>query len=331
MTEDSCLVTDIQRYSVNDGPGFRTNVYLKGCPLRCAWCHNPETISATPDIFWKRRLCVQCGACLEVCQKEAINPPIPPETSQQEGSTYQKIDRDRCDGCQKCVQACHYEALEVSGVAMTVDEIMTEVESDRIFYETSGGGMTLSGGEPTAHPDFALALLTEARNRGIHTCLDTNGFCAWEALASLLPVTEIVLYDLKQMDASKHKIATGADNRLILDNLTQLAGTGQEFWIRLPVVPGFNDDKSFHQTAARFLSELPTLPARVDLLPFHNWCENKYDWLGQDWPLRNTEATQPFFLEMPAKLYRDLGLTVTIGGSGFEETSPARARPTPGV
>ncbi len=324
MRQATCLVTDIQRYSVNDGPGFRTNVYLKGCPLQCVWCHNPETIAAAPDIFWKRRLCVQCGACLEVCEQDAINPPIPPEEAQREGSTYHKINRQRCNGCLKCIDVCRYDALAVSGTAMTVEEIMAEVEADRVFYETSGGGMTLGGGEPTAHAEFSRALLTEARNRGIHTCLDTNGFCSWETLAALLPVTDIVLFDLKQIDPERHRAATGADNRIILDNLRNLSETGREFWVRIPVVPGYNDDQPFHQAAARLLSELPHPPDRVDLLPFHNWCESKYDWLGQNWILKTTEALPPLFLEMPAEVYRKQGLTVTIGGSGFEETSPAK-------
>jgi pyruvate formate lyase activating enzyme len=320
MDQLTCLVTDVQRYSVNDGPGFRTNVYLKGCPLKCTWCHNPETISPEAELYWKRRSCVQCGACLDVCDQDAIFPPIPPEAAQQEGSTYQKVNRERCNQCFKCMEACAYGALEISGIPMTVETILEEVEADRVFYDTSGGGMTLSGGEPTSHKVFSLALLTEAKNRGLHTCLDTNGFCDWDTLAALLPVVDVVLFDLKHMDPERHKAETGVDNKRILENLNRLAAAGQEFWVRIPVVPGFNDDPEFHKTAARFLADLPHHPARIDLLPFHNWCENKYDWLGRDWALKSTEAMQPFFLELPAEVYRNQGLTVTIGGSGFEET-----------
>ena len=324
MDQPTCLVTDIQRYSVNDGPGFRTNVYLKGCPLRCTWCHNPETISPEPDLLWKRRQCVQCGACLEACDRDAVYPPIPPEEAQQEGSTYRKINRERCNRCMKCVDVCAYDALTVSGRPMTVADIMAEVEADLVFYNTSGGGMTLSGGEPTSHGEFALALLTEAKRRGIHTCLDTNGFCPWDTLAMLLPMTDIVLFDLKHLDPERHKTGTGVDNRLILENLEKLSAAGADIWVRIPVVPGYNDDPAFHKAAARFLAGLPHPPARIDLLPFHNWCESKYDWLGLDWPLKTTQAMAPFFLEMPAEVYRSLGLNVTIGGSGFEEAAAVR-------
>ncbi|SRR6056297_784374 len=316
---DTALVTDIQRYSVNDGPGFRTNVYLKGCPLHCSWCHNPETISPQPDLLWKKRSCVQCGACLDACEKDAIVPPIPPEEARQEGSVYHKIRRDKCDLCMACVDVCRYDALEISGTPMSIEEIMTEVEADLVFFHTSGGGMTLGGGEPTMQPDFSRKLLAEAKRRGLHTCLDTNGFCKWETLESLLPYTDIVLYDLKHIDTETHKAATGADCRIIMENLEKLSAAGKEIWVRIPVVPGFNDTRAFHEAAARYLADLPARPARVDLLPFHNWCQDKYESLGIDWSLKETEALSPFFLEVPAEIYRQKGLYVSIGGSGFEE------------
>ena len=165
------LFTDIQKFAVNDGPGFRTNVFIKGCPLKCAWCHNPETISPGKDLFWKSRLCVQCGVCLDACPRDAINAPIPPEEAQAEGSTYHKIIRDRCDLCMKCVDACRYGALEEVGRPMTIEEVLEEVEQDMLFYQNSGGGMTMSGGEPTMHSEFVGKLLVRAREKGIHICL----------------------------------------------------------------------------------------------------------------------------------------------------------------
>jgi len=157
------LITQVQKFAVNDGPGFRTNVFLKGCPLHCKWCHNPETQSHLPEIFWKKRLCVQCGNCLEACPRDAINAPIDPLIAAKDGSTYHKIIRERCDNCMKCVEACKYGALEVAGQVRSIDEVLDEVMQDAPFYDSSGGGMTLSGGEPTAQMEFASKLLEKAR------------------------------------------------------------------------------------------------------------------------------------------------------------------------
>ncbi len=316
---DTCLVTDIQKFAVNDGPGFRTNVFLKGCPLSCAWCHNPETISREPEIFWKRRLCVQCGECLSACPRDAVAPPVDPALSQPPESRYRKIDRAKCDRCMKCVDACKYGALVVTGRPMTIDEILFEVEQDRPFYDNSGGGMTLSGGEPTFNADFAEKLLLEAKNRGLHVALDTNGFASWETLSRLVQHADVVLYDLKHLDPSAHREKTGVDNALILENLARLTGSGTEVWVRIPVVPGYNDSLAFHKEAAEFLAKLPGKIARVDLLPFHNWCQDKYDWLGIDWPLAETQAMEPSMLEIPIEFYRAKGIPATVGGSGFED------------
>jgi pyruvate formate lyase activating enzyme len=319
MSDDTLLVTDIQRYAVNDGPGFRTNVFLKGCSLRCAWCHNPETINKEREVYWKRRLCVQCGACLNACPRDAINAPIPPEEAQSEGSTYQKIIRERCDLCMKCVDACQFGALEIVGKPMTTESILDEVEQDRPFYDRTGGGMTVSGGEPTAHPAFTGKLLDDARKRGLHVCIDTSGFCTWETLKSLVEKVDIVLYDIKHIDSSEHERMCGAGNELILDNLRKLLElTDKEVWIRMPILEGFNDSIDYHKRAIEFLKSLPRKPARIDLLPFHNWCENKYDWLGTNWPLRNIQALEPLRLEIMKDLYEANDFVATVGGSGFE-------------
>lgn len=320
---DQVLITDIQRFSVNDGPGFRTNVFLKGCPLRCAWCHNPETIAAHAEIYWKKRHCVQCGACLDACPEDAINPPIPPEESQREESTYHKIIRDRCNLCMKCVDACLYGALEIVGKPMTIEEILNEVESDRPFYDNSGGGMTLSGGEPTAHAEFAEKLLEGARQRGLHVCLDTSGYCNWGKLKCLIRYTDIVLFDVKHIDPAMHKEMTGVSNEVILKNLALLTELGVEIWVRVPVIPDFNDSIEFHTKAADLFLGLPGRIARIDLLPFHNWCQDKYRWLGIDWRFKDMEAMDPYVLEIMAESYRERGLNVTIGGSGFQNTIEA--------
>jgi pyruvate formate lyase activating enzyme len=317
------LVSDIQKFSVNDGPGFRTIVFLKGCPLNCAWCHNPETMSPFPEIYWKNRLCVQCGACLEVCPNQAINPPISPEQAMNKDTKYHKIIRERCDRCMACVDACRYDALSIVGKQMSVDEILDEVEKDRPFYDNSGGGMTLSGGEPTLHANFSISLLKNAKLRGIHTCLDTNGFREWETFRQVVEYADLVMFDLKHMDRSLHKKMTGVDNINILNNLSLLSTTGKEIWVRIPVIPGFNDTLDFHDRASDFLSNLPGTVSRVDLLPFHNWCQDKYGWLGIDWPMKDVEAMDPSFLEIPADLYIEKGLQATVGGSGFENCEQA--------
>ncbi|WP_028315532.1 glycyl-radical enzyme activating protein [Desulfatibacillum aliphaticivorans] len=316
---NACLITEIQRFAINDGPGFRTNVFLKGCPLKCVWCHNPETIDAKAQVFWKKRLCAQCGACMEACPTEAIQPPIDPVLAQSEGVDYYKIDLARCNHSMQCAAVCPYGALEITGKLLTVKEILDEVESDLPFYKNSGGGMTLSGGEPTAHPDFAEKLLAGAKARGLHTCLDTNGYCSWDILQRLLKYIDIVLFDLKHTDPEKHKQWTGVDNALIMKNLARLTQTGVETWVRIPVIPGFNDSIEDHQAAVEFLNGLPGKIHRVDLLPYHNWCQDKYGWLGLDWPLGRVEAMEPSLLEIPKEYYEMSGLKTTIGGSGFED------------
>jgi pyruvate formate lyase activating enzyme len=219
----------------------------------------------------------------------------------------------------KCVDVCQFGALEIVGKPMTVESILDEVEQDRQFYDNSGGGMTVSGGEPTAHADFANKLLEAAQKRGLHICLDTSGFCKWETLKSLIDKVDIVLYDVKHIDPAEHERMCGAGNELILGNLKKLLElTDKEVWVRLPVIEGFNDSLDYHKKAIEFLKSLSRKPTRIDLLPFHNWCENKYDWLGINWPLREIQALEPSLLEFIKDLYEANGFVATVGGSGFE-------------
>ena len=312
------LITQIQRFAVNDGPGFRTNVFLKGCNLTCKWCHNPETQLLTPELYWKRRLCVQCGACLDVCPRDAINPPVPPEEAQREGATYHKIISERCDRCLVCVDACKYGALEIVGRPMSMDEILDEVEQDRPFYENSGGGMTISGGEPTVHMAFVEKLLDGAKARGLHVCLDTSGFCPWSDLERVAGKVDIILYDLKHLDSGAHEAMMGVPNDLILQNLSRLLEKGIDVWLRIPVIPGYSDGFDYHERVARFLAGLPGRLVRIDLLPFHNWCEDKYGWLGREWPMGEIQATDPADVDPLVDIYEEKGLNATVGGSGFE-------------
>lgn len=319
--EKKVLITEIQKFAVNDGPGFRTSVFVKGCPMRCAWCHNPETIRPELDIYWKRRLCVQCGQCMDACPGDAIEAPIMAGKQVHHADLYHKIVRDRCDRCMACIDACPYGALSIAGMDISVKEILNEVEKDRPFYENSGGGLTISGGEPCFHPDFTTDLLVAAKAQGIHCCVDTNGFSSWEILSEIVRHADIVLFDLKHIDPAPHRQMTGVDNSLILENLRRLSKTGKEIWIRIPVVPGFNDAVDTHIRMASFLFGLSGNICRVDLLPYHNWCQDKYDWLGLDWSMAAFEAIDPSLLETTADIYRESGFVATVGGSGFESAA----------
>jgi len=316
---NSVLITQIQRFALNDGPGIRTNVFLKGCPLKCQWCHNPENINPLSEIFWKKRLCTQCGRCLDACKNDAIVPPVNPDILDDENVHYYKIQKDKCVLCMECVKACIYNALEVSGKAMSIEEIIQEVLSDLPFYRNSGGGMTLSGGEPTSHIEFSINLLKEAKKNALHVCLDTNGFCNWDSLESLIKYTDIVLFDLKHLDSNLHYKMTGVKNDLIIDNLKKLANSGQTFWIRIPVIPDFNDSIDYHKDVSAFIRELKGNIERIDLLPFHNWCQDKYFWLGLDWSYVEIESMHPENLKKFLEVYSNLGIKTTIGGSGFEK------------
>jgi len=315
---NNVLITDIQKFAVNDGPGFRTNVFLKGCPLHCTWCHNPETISYSPELYWKKNLCVQCGQCLEVCEKDAINPPIDPQDAQSEDSSYYKIQHEKCDYCMKCTQVCDYDALTIVGNPMSIDDVLDEVQKDRPFYDNSGGGMTVSGGEPTSHHEYTINLLRNAQKIGIHTCLDTNGFCPKDIFQDIVKHADVVLFDLKHIDSRIHKQKTGVGNELILENLISLVSTQQSIWVRIPIIPNFNDSIAFHQKASDLLADLHGTIERVDLLPFHNYCQDKYGWLGIDWTMKNIDAMDNLFVERFIGIYRKKGLPCNVGGSGFE-------------
>ncbi len=318
MTNET-LITQIQRFSVNDGPGFRTNIFLKGCNLKCSWCHNPETQSTDKEIYWKKRLCVQCGECLGACPLEAINPPIDPASAQEEGSTYYKIIKSRCDNCMECVEVCSYGALEAVGQAMTVEEILKEVESDMLFYKNSDGGMTISGGEPTQHKNFALKLMEAGKERGIHICLDTSGHCQWADLYALARNAEVILYDLKHLDDAIHRKLTGVSNKLILENLIHLVEIGTEIWLRIIVIPEHSISLDYHRRCIELLKSLPGEVKRIDIIPFHNWCEDKYGWLGRNWPMGELESVDPSDIQPILDHYLEAGLNATIGGSGFEK------------
>jgi len=311
---EKCLITNVQRYSINDGPGIRTLVVTMGCNLKCLWCHNPETISGKNELYWRTTLCVQCGLCIEACPQEAILPPIPVEEAREEGSTYHKIDRAKCDLCMKCVDACIYDALAPAGNYLTSDEVLDEVERDKPFYKNSGGGMTIGGGEPTTHINFLMELLIKGKEKGLHICLDTNGISSWSSYEKTIPYVDLYLIDFKNMDTKKHAKATGAGNEKILENVRKLSEKGCKIRGRVPVIYDFNDNDENFEQLAEFINSLPNPVEGVDLLPFHNWCQNKYKWLGLDWPLEDEESMDPMEVEGFQEILASRGIVCTVGG-----------------
>jgi pyruvate formate lyase activating enzyme len=260
------LAFNVQRFSTEDGPGIRTTVFLKGCPLHWAWCHNPEGLRPTPELVWHDVRCVGVRECLRVCQENAL-------TLTSEGM---HINRERCTVCAACVEACPTAALEVIGRHWSPEELMRELLRDQVFYETSGGGVTFSGGEPLMQLDFLRRVLPRCREAGLHVALDTCGAVSWESFEQVIPWVNLALYDLKIMDAERHKAATGISNAGILENARRLAAHGVPMWIRTPVIPGYTSDPENILAIARFIEQtLPTVE-RWDLLAYTNLGWPKY-------------------------------------------------------
>lgn len=297
-------IFNIQRCSVHDGPGIRTSVFLKGCPLSCSWCHNPEGIDAAPDLMLSTDRCLSCGACSEVCPvEEGVAVPI--------GEPW---DRNLCTRCGSCVEACPADARQLAGRDIEVYELVDALERDRIFFEESGGGVTFSGGEPLAQPRFLAACLAECRNRGLHTAVDTCGLAPTKTLLEIAALTDLVLFDLKHMDPARHRAETGSDNGLILENLRQLSEGDSEVWVRLPLIPGFNDEVGNIQATAQFLDGLPRRH-RVFVLPYHGIANGKRSRLqevGDRTPIAVPGAAE---LSSVADVFARHDIEVIVGGS----------------
>jgi pyruvate formate lyase activating enzyme len=268
------LVFDIKRFAVHDGPGLRTVVFFKGCGLGCVWCHNPESIGSRPEIAVHPERCIGCRACAAACPNGAHSFGEGGEQGEHH------FARERCRGCGRCAAECYAEALELVGREMTVDEVLDVLVADRAFYAASGGGITLSGGEPLVQRDFALALLRACRARGLRTALDTSGQVPWATLARALPNTDLVLYDLKHPDPNEHRRLTGATNELVLENLRRLSETGVPIEIRIPIVPGANDSPEVMAAFGRVVATLASVVA-VRLLPYHRLAGSKYASVGR--------------------------------------------------
>ena len=277
------VILRIQRLSTEDGPGIRSTVFFKGCPLACTWCHNPESISPAPQVHWVKSRCIGCRTCIDTCEHAAIG--FNPEGVH--------IDRSLCNGCLSCTKACPSTALEALGQEWGLDDLVDEVLKDRIYFEKSGGGITISGGEPTMQAPFAAAFLQTLRDRGIHTALDTCGQCPQKNLAATIEHAELVLYDIKEIDPARHKRFTGAGNDRILKNLVFVAetmkatGKPSELWVRTPIIPEHTATRENIDGIGRFIADkLGDSVSHWELCSFNNLCTHKYEGLGLTWSCR---------------------------------------------
>ncbi|MBN1858096.1 glycyl-radical enzyme activating protein [Candidatus Bipolaricaulota bacterium] len=272
------VLFDIKRFALHDGPGIRTTLFLKGCPLSCVWCHNPESQNREPDLmFWQDR-CIGCRACVMVCRERAIVV----------SDGLARTDRGRCTGCGRCVEACPADARRIVGRRWSIQSLLQEIESDVLFYDQSGGGITLSGGEPLAQTAFAVALLTACRERRIHTAVDTCGHAPWTDVEALAAVTDLFLYDIKLIDAARHRELTGASNAQILNNLGRLDDTGGRIWIRYPLIPGLNDRADDLIALGDLVARLRHVEA-IHILPYHRGGLKKHERLGCPSTLQNKQ------------------------------------------
>jgi pyruvate formate lyase activating enzyme len=302
---DQGILFNIQSYCIHDGPGIRTTVFLKGCPLRCPWCQNPESHSFHPELLFAEEKCAGCGACVRVCPEKAIR---------MRGNA-SRTDRRLCRSTGLCADACPNEARTVIGRRATADEVFREIAADSLFYRESGGGVTLSGGEPLAQPEFASSILEKCRNAGFHTALDTCGHADWATAREVLRHVNLVLFDFKHMDPEIHVKFTGVSNELILRNAEKIHHEMSiPMWARIALVPGFNDSPENMEATARFIAEKLSSAIPVHLLPCHRLGAAKWERLGRENETAEIEVPGESIMAECRRILESFGLTVISGG-----------------
>lgn len=325
MSGETGTIFNIQKFSVHDGPGIRTTVFFKGCPLRCQWCHNPEGQHVGKELVILQSRCFGCGMCVAVCPEGAIASSSgmlrATETTEAgktatttEASEPPRIvtDREKCTICGKCADVCPVAAREIAGKEATSDWVMEQILKDRMFYEQSGGGATFSGGEPLMQPEFLRELLIRCKDEDINTAVDTSGCAPWEEFEQVAPLTDIFLYDVKMVDPEKHAKYTGASNKTILDNLVRLSRIHDSIIARIPIVPGVNDDDKNIRDTGKFLTGLNI--RQVNILPYHNMGSDKYTRLGMAYSMEDTPQPENGAMLGIKEQLEKFGLTVKIGG-----------------
>jgi len=299
------MIFDIKKYAINDGPGIRTTIFFKGCPLSCVWCHNPESQSAEKQKMHTKSKCIACQICVVSCEENAIIFDI------EKGIV---TDYDKCTSCGKCEEVCPTGASEISGYEMSVPQLMKEIKKDTLIMDKSEGGVTFSGGEVLMHTEMLLELLKECKKEGIHTCVDTSGYGSSESLIEISKYTDLFLYDLKHMNSEKHLEGTGVKNELILKNLRSLSDTKSKIQIRIPLIEAYNDDEKNISATIDFLKSLNRSDIEVSILPYHNLASKKHSKLGEVYEFENLkEPSEKRQIEIVETFLRE-GILAKIGG-----------------
>ncbi len=300
--ENTAIITDVKRFAVHDGDGIRTTVFFKGCPLKCVWCHNPEAISFKPQTAYLEKKCINCHECEGLCEANVFE--------EIDGVQMHRFIADKCVGCGKCREKCIGEALVFYGRKVTVDELLKAILEDKDFYESSGGGVTVSGGEPLMQADFVAELLKQCKQNGVSTAVDTCGYVPREAIDKVSPHTDIFLYDIKHINPDAHKRCTGHTNQKILENLRYIDSLGIPVEIRIPYVPGYNSDAI--DGIGKFLSELSCI-RRIKVLPYHNYAGSKYESLSMQNTLPTVELPDDAAIASAVDILKSHGLNAVSG------------------